>query len=418
MVFQRYRPVLAVPGVRALVPLMFATRIPHSAASYVLTLHVVLTLHQGYGAAGLVGALVTVGMGLGAPLMGRVIDRFGMRRMLIITILGEGTFWLTSWLMPYPVLVAAAVAGGLLTLPVMSIGRQAMAAAVPAEHRRTALSVDSMGIELSFMVGPALAVLISTRFSTTAALIALGGLVIVGGIALYVVNPPMRERLDDAAEAGDSRTAIRPPRRTWLTAPLLAVLVTAGGAVFVLAGTEVAAVAALRDTGQLGWTGPVVILMCVASLLGGLVYGALRRTPRPLILMILLAALLLPAALVGGQWWVLALVLAPSNFMCAPTLSATADAVSGLTPAAVSGEGMGLYSAALTFGGALGAPLIGAAIDRAGPTGGFATAAIGGLVIAGLAWPLGRRRLGADRQPPSPLERPVDAVPEPERPRS
>jgi predicted MFS family arabinose efflux permease len=396
-----------VPGIRTLIPLMFAVRIPFSGASYVLTLHVVLTLHQGYGAAGVVGALATVGMGLGAPLMGRVIDRFGLRRMLIITILGEGAFWLTSWLMPYPLLAVAAVVGGLLTLPVMSIGRQAMAAAVPAEHRRTALSVDSMGVELSFMVGPALAVLISTRFSTVAALIAVGGLVIAGGIALYVVNPAMRESVD-AAEAGDPLVAIRPARRTWLTAPLLAVLVTAGGAVFVLAGTEVAAVAALRDTGQLGWTGPVVILMCVASLLGGLLYGALRRTPGPLPLMILLAALLLPAVLAGGQWWVLALVLAPSNFMCAPTLSATADEVSGLTPAAVRGEGMGLYSAALTFGGALGAPLIGSAIDHAGPAGGFATAAVGGLVIAALAWPLSRRRARPDFTRPA---TPVSATP-------
>ncbi|HWE91359.1 MAG TPA: MFS transporter [Pseudonocardiaceae bacterium] len=410
VVLQRYRPILALPGVRVLIPLMVLARIPYSGANYVLTLHVVLTLHHGYGAAGLVGAVATVGMGLGAPLMGRVIDRFGLRRMLIITILGEGTFWLTSWLMPYPVLAVAGFAGGVLTLPVMSIGRQAMAAAVPDEHRRTALAVDSMGIELSFMVGPAVGVLICTRFSTTVGLIAVGGLLVIAGIALYVVNPPMRRE--------DSSGAARPARRTWLTAPLFAVLVTGGGAVFVLAGTEVAAVSALRGSGQLSWTGPVVILMCVASLVGGLVYGAMRRTPRPLVLMILLALLLLPAVVGGGNWWLLALLLAPSNFLCAPTLAATADAASGLLPASVRGVGMGLYSTALTFGGALGSPVIGATIDHAGPAGGFVAAAVGGLVIAAIAWPLGGRRLNSRRQPPlsPPLERPVDAVPEPESP--
>ena len=401
VVLQRYRPVFAVPGIRTLVPLMFVARIPFAGASYVLTLHVVLTLHHGYGAAGLVGALATVGMGFGAPLMGRVIDRFGLRAMLVVGTLGEGTFWLTARLLPFPVLLVAAVVGGLLTLPVMSVGRQAMAAAVPVEHRRTALSVDSMGVELSYMAGPALGVLVVTRFGSPAALIAMGTLVVAAGIALYVVNPPMREPVEESL--GDTSGTSRPPRRDWLTPPMLAVLVVAGAAIFVLSGTEVATVAALRDTGQLDWTGTVVILQCAASLLGGLVYGALRRTPRSFVLMELLAVLLVPAVVASGAWWwLLALALVPSNLMCAPTLAATAHEVNGLAPAVVRGEATGLYSAALTFGGAFASPLIGVTIDHGGAGGGYLASVAGGLLIVALAVPLGRRHnAGGAREPAS-----------------
>src|ERR1700749_1804489 len=122
-----YRRVLALPGVGTLLALMFAARIPMSATSMVLTLHVVLTLHRSYGAAGLVGAAGTIGIAIGAPLTGRLVDGWGLRGMAVITTLGGGALWLTSWLLPYQALVGVSFVGGLVALPVMSVGRQALA---------------------------------------------------------------------------------------------------------------------------------------------------------------------------------------------------------------------------------------------------------------------------------------------------
>lgn len=370
-----------------LLVLMSVARIPVSAISMVLTLHVVLTLHHSYGAAGLVGAAGTVGVAIGAPLAGRLVDGWGLRGMVVITTLANGAYWLTTWRLDYPWLLVLSFFGGLLDLPVMSIGRQAMAALVPPEHRRTAFSLDSISLELSFMVGPALAVIVATRASTSIAMISLGGLILAAGVALFVVNPPVRGQHDE-----DEPTGVRPPRRVWLRPPLLAVLAAALGAVFVLAGIEVATVAALRSVGEISWTGVVTIAMCAASMIGGLIYGALRRSPGPLVLMVLLAVLAIPVGLAGAQWWVLALALVPTNLMCAPTLAATGDDVSRLAPAAVRGEAMGLQSSALTLGGALGAPVIGTVVDHLGAAGGFAAAGLGGLLIAVLAFPLARRR--------------------------
>jgi MFS family permease len=382
-----YRRVLALPGVTGMLTLTFLARIPMTATSMVLTLHVVLTLHHGYGAAGLIGAATFIGAAIGAPMTGRMVDRFGLRRMVVVTTVGSGVYWLTAWALPYAALLPLAVVGGLVTLPVMSIGRQSLAALVPETHRRTGYSLDSISVEMSFMIGPAAGVLVATKLSTITAVVGLGCLQILAGIAIYLVNPPVR-----SADEASAPVEPAPSRSSWLRPPLVAALVVGFGAVFTLVGTEIAVVAALRGAGQVGWTGIVVILMCLASMTGGLVYGALRKAPGPLLMMTLLGAFVVPVGLAGGQWWAVALALVPSNLMCAPTLAATGDLVSRLAPATVRGEAMGWHSAALTLGGGLGGPLIGTVIDQVGPAGGFVAAGAGGLLVAAFAVPLARRK--------------------------
>src|SRR5215510_3935702 len=114
---QLYRRLLALPGVRTLLILIFFARIPMCAAGMILTLHVAVGLSRGYGAAGTVGAAVTVGIALAAPVMGRVVDRYGLRPMLVITTLGEMFFWVVARFVPYPLLLVAGFAGGFLVLP-------------------------------------------------------------------------------------------------------------------------------------------------------------------------------------------------------------------------------------------------------------------------------------------------------------
>ena len=58
-------------------------RIPHSAAGVLLTLHIVLTLGEGYAAAGAAAAVMTIGIALGAPWRGRRVDTAGLRTALI-----------------------------------------------------------------------------------------------------------------------------------------------------------------------------------------------------------------------------------------------------------------------------------------------------------------------------------------------
>jgi MFS family permease len=381
---QLYRQVLALPGVRPLLVLIFLARLPSTAAGMVLTLHVAVSMGRGYGAAGTVGAAATIGIALGAPLMGRVVDRYGLRRMLVITSLGEATFWLVARFLPYPLLLVCGFVGGILVLPAMSIGRQAIAALVPEDLRRSAYSMDTVSTEMSYMLGPAAAVFVSTQFSTqTAMLVMAVGLVLVGAL-LFVVNPAVRSEEEKAAAA-------TVPRGSWLTPRLIGVLVVGAGAVFVLGGTEVAIVAHVQRTGDLEWTGVVIAVWSAGSAVGGLVYGALRRSFSQLALMTCLGALTVPVGL-AGDWWVLMLALIPAAALCAPTVAATAEQVARLAPPAVRGVATGLQSSAFTLGSAAGAPAVGFVVDHGSPTWGFAVAGVGGLLVAAVAGLLAARR--------------------------
>ncbi|OLF15900.1 MFS transporter [Actinophytocola xanthii] len=375
-----YRRTLALPGVRTLMVLVFFARIPLSAAGMVLTLHVAVGLGHGYGAAGAAGAVVTIGIAVGAPVMGRVVDRYGLRPMVLVTTACEAAFWVLGRYLPYPGLLVAGFVGGLLVLPVMSIARQAVAALVPPDLRRTAYSMDSISAEMSFMVGPAMAVVLVTQFSSATAMLSMAIGIAAVGAALFLVNPAVRSEQEKAADTGE-----RVPRRVWLTPRMIAVLVIGAGAVFILAGTEVAIVAQLRENGELTYTSIVVTVWAAVSAVGGLVYGALSRSPGQVTLMAWLGLLTIPIGLVGGSWWMLTLVLLPASALCAPTIAATGEGVARLAPATARGEASGLQSSAFTLGSAAGAPLVGFVVDHSSPAWGFAVAGAGGVLVAGLA---------------------------------
>jgi MFS family permease len=393
-----YRQTLALPGVRTLMVLVFFARIPSTAAGMILTLHVAVNLGHGYGAAGTVGAVATIGMGLGAPVLGRVVDRYGLRPMLVVTTVGEATFWFFGSHLSYPWLLVAGFFGGLLVLPANSIGRQAIAALVPPDLRRTAYSMDSIAVELSFMIGPAVAVLVVTQYSSPTAMLAMTVGVVVAGTALLIMNPSVRTEEEQAAATGE-----RIPRRSWLTPRMIAVLVIGAGAVFILAGTEVAIVAQLRDNDELAYTGLVMVAWSAASASGGLLYGALNRAPTQVTLMAWLGLLTIPVGLAGAEWWLLGLALLPASAMCAPVVAATGNEVSRLAPAAARGEAMGLQSSAFTLGSAAGAPLVGFVVDSSSPVLGFTVAGIGGVLVAGMAALLIARQRRAEPVTPVPV---------------
>ncbi|MFI6030643.1 MFS transporter [Amycolatopsis magusensis] len=355
--------------------LMFFARLPVTAMGITLTLHVVSDLGRGYGEAGLVGTASTAGSALGAPLVGRMIDRYGLRPVVLVCGTVSATYFLSTPHLPYLALVLVALPAGVLAVPAGSIARQVLSALVPETQRRTAYSLDTVSLEVTFMIGPAAGILLSTQFSSAVALTSIGVLSGVVAALLYLTNPPVR--------AGhETVTGTRPPLRSWLSAELTATLLIAVGALFVLVGMELAALASLRENGEVGWTGVVIAVMCVASLAGGIVHGAVHRSLSQVTLMVLLAVLTIPVGLVDSPWWLLALVLVPANVVCAPTIAATTEAVTSLAPVRVRGEAMGLQDSATRIGLALGGPVVGFVMDHSSPGWGFAASGLGGLLLA------------------------------------
>ncbi|MFF3665751.1 MFS transporter [Microtetraspora malaysiensis] len=390
-----YRQVLAVPGMAPLLSMSLLARTAITASVMALTMYVVLGLDMSYAAAGGVAAAMTAGMALGGPLLGRMIDWRGPRIVLRVTVVLQVVFWLSVPIMPYGILLVAAFAAGLLLVPASLVTRQAIAAMTTAGQRRAAFALESVQGELSYMVGPPIVILCAAKVSP--GVVAWGAAIVAGGAGIALLNPPLRA--EDEAEAD---TAGRPRRREWLGPDMIAVLVMAFGVTMLLSGTDLAIVATLEEAGQVSWAAVVVAVYGVASIVGGLVYGALPRPLPTWLLLGLLGLATIPAGLAHDWPW-LCVAGVGAGLLAAPTLSTVADAVSRLAPASVRGEATGLQSSALSAGFALGSPIVGGAIDLSVPAGGFAAAGLAGLAAALIGCLLSRHPPARTRSPLSDL---------------
>ncbi|EMQ97481.1 MFS transporter [Paeniglutamicibacter gangotriensis] len=423
MKFGRYGQLLRQPGVGALLLIGMVARLPHAAVGMLLLLHLVNELDQDWGSAGLVVALMTIGIALGAPWRGHIVDMYGLRRALVPSVIAEVVVWSIvpqvsfTWVLPLVFL------GGLFSLPVFSVVRTALGVMTTGDTRRAAFALDAMATEVVFIVGPAGAGIVAVSLDTTIGMIGIGIAASVAGLALMVLNPPTRtgqpgavalkanpheERLGAEASliaagpggladvegelivAGAKSTKARIAARGrgfrhkfgWVSASVIAVLIAAAGAGLLISGTEVGILSLLDAHHSEGQLGIVVLFWCGASLLGGLLYGSLDRRISPIVLLLAMAVLTVPMAFATDTWSLALLSIAP-GMVCAPVLSAASEWLTDLVAEKRRGEAMGWYGSALTGGTALGSPISGATVDLLGANTGFVmVGAIGTLICA------------------------------------
>ena len=381
MGFSGYAQLWADKPVRTLFIAAFFARIPMMAAPLVFTLFVVDDLDGTYAQAGVVAAATTLGAAIGSPWRGRLIDRLGMRRAILPSIIAVGilyplaTFSTYAWLIPVSLLM------GLFLIPIFSIVRLSLSVMVEERQRRTAFSADSVISEASFIIGPAAGVLLVTQAGADVALYAIGACEVLAGLIFLHLNPPTRSTAD-ADEPAPDKPATRAP---FLSVPVVFLFLISGGTMATLMGTDLGIVAELRELDQVGAIGFTYGLWGLSSLVGGLIYGTLNRSIRPTYLLLALGLTTIPVGL-GSQVWSLSLWVIPTGFLCAPTMTAAAEWIAKLVPEERRGEAMGWQGTAFTIGGAASSPVVGAAIDDVGAWGGFVTGGLIATVIALVCW--------------------------------
>lgn len=424
MNFALYRELLAVRPIRRLLLVGMIARIPHSAAGVLLTLHIVLTLGEGYAAAGAAAAVMTIGIALGAPWRGRRVDTAGLRRALVPSVISEAVIWSVVPHVPYQWLLPLVFVGGLLTLPIFSVIRQSLGVLADGDQRRTAFALDAITTEMVFMIGPAAGAVVATSGHTVAGLTVVGVATSLAGLFLIWFNPPTRspaetrESMEDQRYAAEAAVVTAAPAHVqeaaaelvpaaaskpggfrgkvsrnfaWFTATVGALFAVAAGAGMVLSGTDVGIVAALETGGRQSEIGIVFLFWCAASVVGGLIYGAMHRPVPPILLLLGMAALTIPMAF-ADDTWALALLSILPGLLCAPVLSSASEKVADLVSEERRGEAMGWYGSALTAGVALGAPLAGVFIDAMGSSGGFVSVGIAGVALCAAGLVLQQRR--------------------------
>ncbi|MGK5497766.1 MFS transporter [Streptomyces sp. URMC 125] len=354
-----------------------------------------------YGLAGAVSATFTLSMAFFGPQVSRLVDRAGQGRVLPpatgLSAISMGALLLCArYDAPIWTLFVFAVFAG--TLPNMAAMVRARWTHVYRDSPRlhTAFSLESVVDELTFVVGPALSVALSTAlFPEAGPLVATAFLVV--GVLLFVpqkrTEPPV-ERLDAAAGGG---SAIRVG-----SVQLLALILVAGGTI--VGTVDVVSVAFAEEQGSPASAGIVLSVYAVGSALAGLAFGALKiDVPLPRLLALGAAGTALttlPLLLVGSVATLSAAVFLSGLFF-SPTMIVVMGLVEKTVPPSKLTEGMTWAITGLSVGVALGAALSGSVVDRYGPEGGFAVAIAAGAAALALSLAALRplsRRLGAGAQ--------------------
>ncbi|OQJ49579.1 hypothetical protein B5P19_09815 [Clavibacter sepedonicus] len=384
---------LALPGaLRVFLPAMLG-RLSFAMVSLALLL-LIQSASGSFAAAGIATGAFGLANVLASPMRARLVDARGQRPVLVALALGHaaGLVALVAAVRadaPAAVIVVVAATAGLLLPPLGAAMRVVWAALVPDVRMRTrAYSLDAVGEEIVFTVGP----------------------LVVG--TLGMTSSPLSRAQGPRADPEHARTRTRArasdPLRQPLVVPLLVTLVGVGA---VLGAVEVAAAALAERAGSTALAGPLLAAFAAGSAVGGLAYGTRAwRVPARIRLVVLAAAMVAatavlalvalrvpdapgPLALVA-----VAVLLVPVGLFLAPAMATGYLLADEQTAAEVRTEASAWVNTAVNTGVALAAAGVGAVVDAAGPVPGIVAGAVAALVVAGIAAPsLLRRRAPAEQ---------------------
>jgi MFS family permease len=367
-------------------------RLPLAMFSIALLVHT-RHLTGSFTAAGIVTGAYAAAVGLGGPLLGRVVDRRGQTRVLLASAAAAAALLCVVAVLPRAtpllVVVALAIAVGIATPPVDACARSLLPELIADDDAlRAAYAFESSALELTFIFGPPVALGLGALWSTGAALAA-GGLLLLIATAVFALQPSSR------AWAPKSRPAVR--RSGLLRAPGMQTLFTVLVALGVVFGAvEVGVTVAANSLGGTAVAGPLLAVWGIGSLTGGLVASRLgggARSGRGLALILTaLAGGHLALGLLLGHTVALACGLFVAGATIAPTYATIYSMVGEVAPSDSVTEAFAWLSTAVAVGAAAGAAVSGTLVDEVGATAAFGLAGIGGAVAVVLmlarAWTL------------------------------
>jgi MFS family permease len=350
----------------------------------------VLYLHESTGSFAIAGAVagsLAAGSGVGAPVQGRLVDRFGQRNVLVplafVHAASLGALVAAGELgAPTAAMVLCGLTAGFAIPPTSSVLRS-MWPTLLEDHPRLiqpAYALDSVLIELIFILGPLLTGLLTAVVSPQSALIVSAASVIAGTL-LFTALPPSRAwRPDrDAPSAGLLGALGSPGVRSLV---LLSLPVGIGVGI-----CEVALPAFTDAEGARELAGLILAVWSLGSAAGGLIYGALPSRP-PLDRVHLIVAGLLPLSLLplalAPSIAVMALLVIPGGMFLAPLLATRNELVGRVAPAGARTEAYTWPVTAFVGGISIGAAVAGVIVEGPGWRAAFliaaACAAVGALL--------------------------------------
>ena len=383
-----YVDLLSTPGGRAFSGAAFVARLPIAMVGLGIVLLVVAETGR-YGLAGALSATFAIVNAGSAPVIARLVDRFGQRRVLTPTVLVHGCFMVAFVALvtsgaPRWTGYAAAAGAGLAGPSIGSLVRARWSHVLDDPRLlHTAYAYESVLDEAIFVLGPLLATVLATKIAPQAGLLTAVALLLVGTFALLShrsSEPPA------AVEHGDPHpSALRSPG----LALLMLVLLFVGG---VFGSVEISAVAFADEAGRRALAGGLLACYAGGSMLSGLVFGAVNWTV-PARTRLLLGALVMTATATTlpfvGSLGVLAGCLFLAGVGIAPTLISAFSLVERMVPAGTVTEGLTWATTGLVVGFSAATWLAGRLVDTADVSAAFMVATGSGLaaiVVCGIGF--------------------------------
>lgn len=376
-----------------------------------LSITVLMHVQQMYGnytSAGIALAGLSVGMAVSGPVSSRLMNVFGMRPVLTVTMLASASLLILLALTQFPLVVVAILSTliGLTTPPVMPAVRTIYPTMVAPRQVTALFSLDASAQEIIWVIGPVVAVFVSVQFSTVWGLL-IAAAFLVGGGLWFILSP----------ELGSVKL---PPARSRFGAVLrnpTVVVSTIVGFVFVsaLSAYEAGIVSVFGNESL--EAGFILAVFSIGSLAGGLLFGHRDNRPwtfttRPLIVIVGFAMCLVNQ---NPYWLGLAGFIA--GIGVAPMFAALFTSVSASVRFSETAEAYGWLNMGQLGGAAAGSAVAGVAIDIGGPEGGLLVGTIfitltSLLSLACMKWIPDLRNRGAS---PIPDTEPVPVVVVPPR---
>ncbi|HHU11151.1 MAG TPA: MFS transporter [Intrasporangiaceae bacterium] len=385
--FSAYRPVLTFPKVWPFIIGGILARV--GGAMFGVAVIVMLSQRRGsYTIAGAVSAVGIIVLAVAGPVIGRLADKYGQRRasvpFVLLSVTGSlVTVWLSATMAPmWAIFLAYGIASVTPELGPMSRARWVHIFRDRPDRLHSALSFEQVLEELSFVVGPVLAVLLATTWFPEAGV--LGGAVLFGvGMLVFLFatthEPPVTPHAHRPQGLAIRHAGL---------APIAVILVMTG---IIFGSNEVVAVAVADEAGTPRMSSMILAAFALGSAASAIIFGALAfrisQTRRLLLAALGMFVLEAPALIVGQLWnlWGLVLVMLVAGAATAPMLITAMSLSQHLVPRALLTEALAVAVTGILIGISLGASLGGIAVDHLGAHAAYAVPVGAGLIATLLA---------------------------------
>lgn len=334
-----------------------------------------------YGAAGLVLAASSVGAAIAGPITSRWMGKWGMRPVLLLTMLtSAAAITLIALLtVPVPVFMALSLIAGLSTPPVQSAVRTIYPKLVNSRQLTPLFSLDASLQEIIWVIAPVLITIISTQVGTTFGLFFVV-VVLLGGCSWFISLPEVGRVRIPRARGALGKVLLKPP---------VAIAAATG---FLLIGAcsavEVGVVAQFaKPDGHHGIeVGIALAIFSVGSLIGGLGSGAIPMSSWALARRFLVVALGLTGTVFSLSLFWTSTSLFLAGLGVAPVLAVIFAVTTASVKFSQTAEAFGWTATGQLIGAAAGSAIAGFLVDGMGHQGAYIAAAafaiIGAVVAA------------------------------------